>query len=276
MSLDQSGSMSRAHSTRISTAATAKRARERQSMLIPRCAGETASGRSNRTRSSGEAPVDWCTLRRRASATPVVTSHSSTGCPSTETRTCCSRTEEDTYALALNTKSMTSGTGFENRTANSATDAAVQTPISSGVDHPLTSAARSRAVTRGLCCPTPAPLRRGGHASASSRAGRRGAGYRPPARCSILRAAMTDTRIVTTAYRYRRTLVFGVAIAVASCSPVETYNRTDRATGQAFASRGDVMLRVDKRDDLAGASPNCATWEPIRPDRRCFGVQTWT
>ena len=60
---------------------------------------------------------------------------------------------------------------------------------------------------------------------------------------------MTETRIVTTAYRYRRTLVFGVAIAVASCSPVETYNRTDRATGQAFASRGDVMLRVDKRDD---------------------------
>ena len=58
---------------------------------------------------------------------------------------------------------------------------------------------------------------------------------------------MTDTRIVTTAYR--RTLVFGVAIAVASCSPVETYNRTDRATGQAFASRGDVMLRVDKRDE---------------------------
>jgi hypothetical protein len=49
---------------------------------------------------------------------------------------------------------------------------------------------------------------------------------------------MIDTRIVTTAYRYRRTLVFGVAIAVASCSPVETYNRTDRATGQAFASRG--------------------------------------
>ena len=33
---------------------------------------------------------------------------------------------------------------------------------------------------------------------------------------------MTDTRIVTTAYCYRRTLVFGVAIAVASCSPVET------------------------------------------------------
>jgi hypothetical protein len=62
---------------------------------------------------------------------------------------------------------------------------------------------------------------------------------------------MTDTRIVTTAYR--RTLVFGVAIAVASCSPVETYNRTDRATGQAFASRGDVMLRVDKRDDLPNA-----------------------
>jgi hypothetical protein len=60
---------------------------------------------------------------------------------------------------------------------------------------------------------------------------------------------MIDTRIVTTAYRYRRTLVFGVAIAVASCSPVETYNRTDRATGQAFASRGDVMLRVDKRDE---------------------------
>jgi hypothetical protein len=56
-------------------------------------------------------------------------------------------------------------------------------------------------------------------------------------------------RIVTTAYRYRRTLVFGVAIAVASCSPVETYSRTDRATGQAFASTGDVMLRVDKRDE---------------------------
>ena len=60
---------------------------------------------------------------------------------------------------------------------------------------------------------------------------------------------MTDTRIVTTAYRYRRTLVFGVAIAVASCSPVETHNRIDRATGQAFASTGDVMLRVDKRDE---------------------------
>jgi hypothetical protein len=30
-------------------------------------------------------------------------------------------------------------------------------------------------------------------------------------------------RIVTTAYRYRCTLVFGVAIAVASCSPVETH-----------------------------------------------------
>jgi hypothetical protein len=61
------------------------------------------------------------------------------------------------------------------------------------------------------------------------------------------------TRIVTSTYRYRRALAFGAAIAVASCSPVETHNRADRAPGQAFASTGDVMLRVDKRDDLPNA-----------------------
>ena len=42
-------------------------------------------------------------------------------------------------------------------------------------------------------------LRRGGHASASGPCRPTEVqGYRPPARCSILRTAMTDTRIVTT------------------------------------------------------------------------------
>jgi hypothetical protein len=47
------------------------------------------------------------------------------------------------------------------------------------------------------------------------------------------------TRIITTAHRNRRTLVFGVAIAIASCSPVETHNHADRAPGKP--SQAQVM-----------------------------------
>ena len=56
---------------------------------------------------------------------------------------------------------------------------------------------RAPAVTRCPRCPTPAPLRRGGHASASVASCRpAGAqGYRLPARSSILRTTMTDTHI---------------------------------------------------------------------------------
>ena len=42
----------------------------------------------------------------------------------------------------------------------------------------------------------------------------RGVGYRPPARCSILRTAMTDTRIVTTSYRYKRKAALDVPVVV--------------------------------------------------------------
>ena len=96
------------------------------------------------------------------------------------------------------------------------------------------------------------PKRRGHRAS-----GDRAALQRPP--------WLAVTRIVTTTYRYRRTLVFGVAIAVASCSPVETHNRTDRELGKpSRRGRCDASCASEMR-----ASPNCATWEPIRPDRRC-------
>ena len=48
-----------------------------------------------------------------------------------------------------------------------------------------------------------------------TRAGERDAGYRPQARCSILQAAMTDTHIVTTAYRYKRPPKKRKAVAIA-------------------------------------------------------------
>lgn len=51
-------------------------------------------------------------------------------------------------------------------------------------------------------------------------------------------------------YRGTPALGLGVAIVLASCAPVEMHNRSDRAPGQSFASTGDVILRVDKRDDL--------------------------
>jgi hypothetical protein len=75
------------------------------------------------------------------------------------------------------------------------------------------------------------------------------------------------------AYRYRRTLVFGVAIAVASCSPVETHNHTDRATGQAFAMPPCILplpavtkpqrLSVDGSAQPSGAIEPVQAWCPV-------------
>jgi hypothetical protein len=53
---------------------------------------------------------------------------------------------------------------------------------------------------------------------------------------------MIDSRIVTTAYRYRRTVVFGVAIAVASGSPVGRPPKKRKA----IAIAGPAVVRKAK------------------------------
>ena len=73
---------------------------------------------------------------------------------------------------------------------------------------------------------TNAPLRRGGHASATARPPvepcRRTQGHRLPARSTISRH-MTDTRIVTSTYRYKRPPLLAVraffAVIVAASVP---------------------------------------------------------
>ena len=57
----------------------------------------------------------------------------------------------------------------------------------------------------------------------------RGVGYRPPARCSILRTAMTDTRIVTTTYRYKPPPRKRKAVAITGPAIVRKRGRADAA-----------------------------------------------
>jgi len=44
-----------------------------------------------------------------------------------------------------------------------------------------------------------------------------------------------------------------VAAFLAGCSPVQEHSEADRAPGVAYASVGDVVLRVEKTDDLPNA-----------------------
>jgi hypothetical protein len=93
-------------------------------------------------------------------------------------------------------------------------------------------ACRGPAVTRGLCCPTPAPLRRGDASASDACRPTEVQGYRPPARCSILRTAMTDTRIVTTAYRYKRPRMRkAVALAGPANDPLPSLRRAIQGGG---------------------------------------------
>jgi hypothetical protein len=55
------------------------------------------------------------------------------------------------------------------------------------------------------------------------------------------------TRTVTVAF------ALCAFLARASCSPVEVRSSIDRQRGPSFASTGDVMVRVDMRDDLPNA-----------------------
>ena len=41
-----------------------------------------------------------------------------------------------------------------------------------------------------------------------------------------------------------------VAISVAGCAPVDVHSEADRPPGEAYASVGDIALRVEKTDDL--------------------------
>lgn len=54
----------------------------------------------------------------------------------------------------------------------------------------------------------------------------------------------------------RRLAILGCIVtlsAILACSPVETRSGLDRPTGVSFASAGDLLLRVNRQDDLPNA-----------------------
>jgi hypothetical protein len=54
------------------------------------------------------------------------------------------------------------------------------------------------------------------------------------------------------------------SVVLASCSPIEQHDALDRPTGRAFASVGDLVLRVNKSEDLPNISGHADIWGRTR------------
>ena len=47
-----------------------------------------------------------------------------------------------------------------------------------------------------------------------------------------------------------RAIVWMVAALLAGCSPVQMHSQVNRPAGEAYASTGDIVVRVERTDDL--------------------------
>jgi hypothetical protein len=54
------------------------------------------------------------------------------------------------------------------------------------------------------------------------------------------------------------------SVLLVTCSPIEQHEALDRPSGRGFASAGDVVLRVNKSEDLPNISGHADIWGRTR------------